>query len=173
MRSILAAIGAALRGVFSFLVTFPMSLLGAMFGGTAAPAPAGDSPLVADLKAQSSVRNAQAIAEHAEQHAERIAQRIASWAMDSVIADRPVPEPTPPHVPRSVANWLPGLTRDECLKLIACDSKQSAAHVAGTAHIEGVRAVQKLYAEPWPPALSMGPEEAEPHFIAHAMSAAP
>jgi hypothetical protein len=169
MKSILSAIGAALRGVFSFLVAFPIGLLGSVFGGAAVPAPAGDSPLVENLKARSSARTAQAISDNAE----AIARRIASWAMDSIIADEPVPAPRPPHVTRAVTNWLPGLRRDECLKLITCSRTEISAHVAGTAHIEGVRAVRRLYAEPWPPALSMGSEEAEPHFIEHAMSAAP
>jgi hypothetical protein len=168
MRSILVAIGAALRGAFSFLIAFPVGLLGAVFGGSAVPAPSGDSPIVAQLKAQSSARTAEQIADNAE----RIARRIASWAMDSVIADQPVPGPTPPHVPRAVANWLPGLSRDECLKLITCDYKHILAHVARTAHIEGVRAVAKLDVEPWPLVMQMAPEEAEPIFT-HAMFAAP
>ncbi|GLH79755.1 hypothetical protein SSBR45G_46640 [Bradyrhizobium sp. SSBR45G] len=148
MRSILAAIGAALRGAFAVIrdvVMLPVDLLSSMFGGPLGPPPAGDSPLVAELKAKTRAAQGEAI----PRAAEAMAKVVSNWSMDCIIDDRRLPVPTPPRVSRDVANWLQGLTSDECVLIAKAQINAISAHIAGTAHIDGLRAVQRLEAEPW------------------------
>jgi hypothetical protein len=170
LKSLLSAIGSALGGAFSFLrraVAWPFRMAGAAFGGAMPPpAPVEASPTVQDLRAQ--IANNEELAEGAA----RIARVIAQWVMDSVIADEPVTAPQPPQVSRSVANWLPGLTRDECLTLISADSQKIAAHIRGREFVDGVRPVQKLAPERWSPALPELVTEPSPGFLYHAFTGA-
>jgi hypothetical protein len=170
LKSIFSAIGTALSGVFSFLrsvAAWPFRLLGGASGSLMPPpAPTVESPTVQDLRAQ--IASNEELAEGAA----RIARVIAAWAMDSVIADEPVPAPQPPRVSRSVADWLPGLSRHECLRLVSANPLQIAVHIRGRERLAGVRPVQKLAPEPWSPALAETASEPSPGFLYHAFTAA-
>ena len=143
LKSFVSAVVSALRAGFRVVravISIPGRLVAGMLGGTAEPPPAGDSPLVRDLKAEL------AESEEIKKNCEKIASIIAAWCAESMIAGRPLPAPRPPQVSRAVADWLPGLTREECAELV-CASKQTVfEHVRGVRDIPGVRPVQRLAA---------------------------
>lgn len=167
MKSLFAAIGTALRAAFSFLrsvISIPGRLVAGLLGGTAEVPPAGDSPLVEELQAELSET-----AEVTRRNAEKIAAIVSAWCADSMIAGRPLPAPVPPRVTRAVANWVPGLTREECAELVCAGKDAVCEHIAGTCAIVGVRPVQRL--DPlsaWAPAqLSFEPS---PGFLATSLA---
>lgn len=142
MQSIFAAIGTALRAAFTVLravISLPGRLVVGLLGGSAAPPPAGDSPLVQELQAELDAEG-----DRMKKNAENIAAIVAAWCADCLIAGRPLPAPTPPHVPRAVSDWLPGLTREECTEIV-CAAKQAVfEHIEGRSIVSGVRPVQRL-----------------------------
>jgi hypothetical protein len=150
MRAMFAAIVGALRAIFSFaraVISVPGRLVAGLLGGSATPPPAGDSPLVTDLKAELAEAT-----ENTKRICERIAAAIAAWCADSMIAGRPLPAPRPPQVSRAVANWLPGLTREECAELVCAGKQEVCDHISGVREIPGVRPVQSLVAlDKWDP----------------------
>lgn len=169
MKSILSALGAALRGVFAVakgVVMFPFNLLSSVLGGPLVGPPAGDSPMVEHLKEKIRASHAETVAEAAE----RMAKIVSNWAMDCIIEDRIVTPPGPPRVSRPVADWLPGLTRDECMALVGEQIPAISKHISGDTPIEGLRPVSRLCAEPWPPetpASKWDTEVEEPDFTPH------
>jgi len=165
MRRIFAAIGAALRAAFSafrFAVSIPGRALAWLLGGTAAPAPIGDSPIVQDLKGDLAETRAAEAIEASARAAAQLARAIMMWCCDALEADGPVPVPPYPNVSRRVAEWLPGLTRDECQVLICAEKQAILAHIEGRQPISGVRPVQRLDARPdgWGqvPAVAQAPD---------------
>jgi len=170
LKAIFSVIGSALSGAFSFLrraAAWPFRLFGGAFGGVMPPpAPVEASPNVLELRAQ--IASNEELAEGAA----RIARVIAQWVMGSVIADEPVPAPQPPRVSRAVADWLPGLSRDECLNLTSVNPLQIADHIRGRELLDGVRPVQKLAPERWSPALPELAVPPAPGYLYHAFTAA-
>ena len=148
MKTIFAAIGAALRAAFSMFWTLccmPGRLLAGLLGGSV-PAPVGDSPLVEQLQEEIDL-------DAIRKNAERAASIVSGWCIDSMTAGRPLPAPIPPRVSRGVAQWLPGLTREECAELVCAGKEAICEHLAGTCAILGVRPVQRLQAlSAWEPA---------------------
>jgi hypothetical protein len=152
LKAIFSAIGAALKAAFSIVravISIPGRMLGAALGGrVGAPPEPGSSALVRDLEAE-----LEAELEASRANWSRIAAIIATWCADSMIAGRPLPAPTPPRVTRAVADWLPGLTREECAELVCAGKEAVCEHVAGVCAIAGVRPVQRLQAlSTWTPA---------------------
>jgi hypothetical protein len=151
MKSIFAAIGTVLRAAFTLvrsLISISGRLVAGLLGGSAAPPPAGDSPLVESLREEYQAQN-----EVSGKNTENIAAIVSAWCADSMIAGRPLPPPLPPRVTRAVANWLPGLTREECAELVCAGEDVVCEHIAGICSIAGVRPVQRLEALPaWAPA---------------------
>jgi len=158
MRRIFAAIGAALRAAFSafrFAISIPGRAIAWLLGGTAAPAPVGDSPLVEELKDELENSRAAALAASSEA-ASKLAAAIRMWCCAALEADGPVPVPAYPQVSRQVAAWLPGLTRNECQTLALAKENEISDHVDGRRTIAGVRPVQRLQPLPaWGPASVM------------------
>ncbi|MHC2576578.1 hypothetical protein ACVI1J_001710 [Bradyrhizobium diazoefficiens] len=166
LRSILSAIGAALKGAF-FFVWEALRLQGRLFagllGGAADGPPAGDSPLVSDLKSELAERKSLA-----DNH-DKIARSVLAWAADSIIDDRPAPVPT--WLPRELKNWLPGLTRNEVETLISADNQAFSAHVRRIYVLKGVRKVQPLEPAEWAPEpVSVEPA---PEFVRYATGPRP
>ncbi|QOZ66392.1 hypothetical protein [Bradyrhizobium arachidis] len=166
LRSILSAIGAALKGAFFFVweaLRLPGRLFAGLLGGTADGPPAGDSPLVSDLKSELAERKSLA-----DTH-DKIARSVLAWAADSIIDDRPAPVPT--WLPRELKNWLPGLTRDEVETLVSSDNQAISAHIREIYALNGVRKVQPLPAAEWPPEpVSVEPA---PEFVRYATAPRP
>lgn len=80
---------------------------------------------------------------------DEIARAIMNWSADSLLADEPVP--VPPKLPREFREWLPGLSRDECLAIVEADAMAVSSHIMGLFTLPGVRTVQTLRAVVWPP----------------------
>lgn len=139
LKSIVFAIGAALRAVFALaggVLSVPGRLAAALFGGGSAP-PAEDTPAVQDLVAQLAAADADE-----QDNWKRIADAIWRWCVDSLIADGPVAVPA--WLPRSVKDWLPGLTEKEAEIIISADRTAVQAHARGLYGLPGVRRVQPL-----------------------------
>ncbi|SDG60225.1 hypothetical protein SAMN05216338_1001872 [Bradyrhizobium sp. Rc2d] len=159
MKSIFAAIGTALRATFALLralISIPGRLFAGLLGGSIeAPPEPGSSELVRSLRAE-----LEETGDRTRRNAEKIAAIVAAWCADSMLAGRPLPAPTPPRVSRGVANWLPGLSREECAEIVCAGKEAVCEHIAGVCAIRGVRPVQRLEAlSTWP---SAAPVVAEP-----------
>lgn len=134
----------ALAGALVFLFGLPGRILGGLFGGSLAPPPAGDSPLVVDLKDELAARQGEAV-DHAKD-----ARMALLWCADSIVADRPVPVPS--SLPRAVKEWMKGLSREECERVISSEKTAISAHIRKLFALPGVRPVQPLAAAEWSPA---------------------
>lgn len=169
LRSIISSIGAALRSALAVIrqvLSIPGRLVAALLGGSIeAPPEPGSSDLVRSLRAELDETG-----DRARRNAEKIASIVAAWCADSMLAGHPLPAPTPPRVPRAVANWLPGLSREECAELVCAGNEAVSAHIDGSCMIPGVRPVQRLEAvSSWPaPAW----EEPTPGFLSIALDLA-
>jgi hypothetical protein len=149
LRKILASIVTAVRAAFSFLgrvAAAPLRFLGGMAGsggGSIPPAPEDGE----DLESVQTPAPPDDTALY-----ERIAALVMRWCTESVIADRHLEMPPAPAMPRSCAEWLIGLERDELIALGMATKAAVAEHIRGTALIDGVRAVQPLPKNKWPQA---------------------
>ncbi|EIG62903.1 hypothetical protein [Bradyrhizobium sp. WSM1253] len=166
LRSIFSAIKSALGrlfgGPFAFLwelVLMPARLADRVIGGGVPAPPIGDGPNARALK--------DAIASEvsmATNH-DKVSRAVLTWAADSILADRPAPVPL--WLPRDVKSWLPGLSRTECETLISSDKPAISAHVRNIYQLKGVRRVQPLQAETWPPVpLYVEPTPGFAHYAA-------
>src|SRR5262249_27915111 len=97
LRRIFSAVVSAL----AWLIGLPGRLLGGIFGGALTSPPAGDGPLVSELREELAARQGEAV-DHA-----KTARLVLLWAADSIVADRPAPVPS--SLPREVKEWLKGL----------------------------------------------------------------
>lgn len=169
LRSILSSIGTALRSAFALVrqvLSIPGRLVAGMLGGSIeTPPEPGSSPLVQSLKAE-----LEESGERARRNTEKIAAIVAAWCADSMLAGHPLPAPTPPRVTRAVADWLPGLLREECAEIVCAGKEAISAHITGAGAIRGIRPVQRLDAlKSWPaPAW----EEPAPGFLSIALDLA-
>ena len=169
LRSIISSVGAALRSALAVIrqvLSIPGRLVAGLLGGSfETPPEPGSSELVQSLRAE-----LEETGERTRRNAEKIAAIVAAWCADSMLAGRPLPAPTPPRVSRAVANWLPGLTREECAEIVCAGKEAILAHIDGSGSIRGVRPVKRL--EPlssWPaPAW----EEPAPGFLSIALDLA-
>lgn len=99
------------------------------------------------------------------------ANLVMAWAADSVVAGRPVPLAVR-DIPLDVREWLPGLTRDECLAIISTDEKAVSAHLQCLFTLRNLRPVQRLTPlKMWPVEPSLAFDEGSPSFIAYATDA--
>jgi hypothetical protein len=140
LRRIFSAIASAL----AWLIGLPGRLLGGIFGGPLAPPPEGDGPLVSELREELAARQGEAV-DH-----DKTARLVLLWCADSIVADRPVPVPS--SLPRDVKEWMKGLSREECERVISSDKTAISAHVRKLFALPGVRRVQPLAAAEWSPA---------------------
>jgi hypothetical protein len=156
MRSILSAIGAAMRGTLNVLksvVSLPGRIIGAVFGGGVDAGAAPELPQLRDLENE--------LAGRFDRTAlyENIARSVMGWCADSIIADRP--QPLPPGLPIAVREWLSGLTREECDIIINADKTAVSSHVQNAFTIQGVRRLGRLPAlREWPAEPAYLPESA-------------
>lgn len=145
LRKFLASIVTAVRTALSFLgraAIAPLRFLGGLAGGGdagIAPAPVDDEDLESVQTPASPDNNALY---------ERIAALVMRWCTESVIADRHLP--MPPAMPRSCAEWLCGLERDELIAIGMATKTAVAEHIRGDTLIPGVRAVSPLPKNKWP-----------------------
>jgi hypothetical protein len=78
---------------------------------------------------------------------EQLAAILQRWAATSVIQEQPAE--LPPRLPRGVAAWLPGLTRDEVIKLMSAPRADVGLHLRSLEIIPGVRTVRPLEPVRW------------------------
>ncbi len=164
--SILSAIRSAIKGAFAFIwetLLLPGRLLGCLLGGSMAPLPSGDSPLVRDLKTELAGRQASL-----DNH-QKIAKAVHNWCVDSIIENKPAAVPC--WLPRDVKGWLRGLTRDECECVIPADKEAISAHVRRLFPLKGLRAVQPLAPAEWPAEPVW--KDPAPRFVQYASIAKP
>lgn len=147
MKMLLAFLSAVMRACFSFvrrLISLPGRLAGALLGQTALPPPAEDSPLVADLEEELAQANEQ------ESNWKKVADAIWSWAAESLSANHPAAIPI--GLPRSLKQWMVGLTVEEVEALLSADKVAIEAHARGLYTLSGLRRVQRLDPmESWSP----------------------
>ena len=152
MKSIFAAIGAALRAALRMLgalARLPGRLVGAFLG-----LPAEDDmvppPAPIDLDDEPA----------ADRHEiyGNASSAVMGWCAESLIDDRPAP--LPPGLPIEVSWWVPGLSREECETLINVDRDRISLHLQGIREIAGVRPVGPLVPEPWPASPRTEPADA-------------
>lgn len=151
-RKILASIASAIRAAFSFLgraAAAPLRFLGGLVGGGDGgilPAPPDDE----DVESTQTPATSDDTALY-----ERIAALVMRWSTESIIADRHLPMPPAPAMPRSCSEWLQGLSRDELIAIGMATKTAVAEHIRGGSLIAGVRAVQTLPRKEWPRALPL------------------
>jgi hypothetical protein len=158
---IFAFIGAMLRAAFSMLrraLALPGRVMGALLG---VPAFVADIPPPAppeDLEAAEPSFDRQRLYD-------QTASMVLAWCADSVIGSRPAP--LPPGLPIRVRNWLPGLTREECMCVVNADRSAISAHIRGICDIEGVRGLGPLPAPgDWPAQPRKEPADADVTYTA-------
>jgi hypothetical protein len=96
-----------------------------------------------------------------------IANKVMAWAGDSIVADAPAPLPA--KLPRALREWLPGLTRAECIAIISADEIGVSSHLQQMFALPGVRTVQCLAPlVEWPAEPSFAFDEGSPSFISYA-----
>ena len=153
LRKILASIATAVRTALSFLgrtAAAPLRFLAGLAGGGDAgipPAPVDDD----EMESVHSPAPADDTAVY-----ERIPALVMRWCTESVIADRHLEMPPTPAMPRSCAEWLCGLERNELIALGMATKTAVAEHIRGDALIAAARAVQPLPKMEWPRALPLG-----------------
>ncbi|CUT11470.1 hypothetical protein BF49_2550 [Bradyrhizobium sp.] len=153
MRALISAIISALKSAFACGLAV-LSAPFRMFGGGGGQGMPPEIPMPQPYVDKPAPRDMTAVYDE-------IARILMTWAADSIIADEPVP--VPPKLPREFREWLPGLSRDECDKLMEADKMAVSAHVRGLFAIPGVRKVMPLRAVVWPPE---APIEESPGFAA-------
>jgi hypothetical protein len=163
VRAVVTALRAAVRFAVSVLST-PGRLADGLLGA-AAPPPAGDSGMVEDLRDKLARDQAD------QENYRKIADAIWAWATDSLIEGKPAPVPV--WLPRSVKEWLPGLTQDEAEKLVSADKMAIQAHLRGIYVLPSVRKVGPLipvgnsWSAPEPSQTMQAPE---PTFLMEAIA---
>ncbi len=145
LARIISAIVAGLKAVGRVLgrvAAAPFHMLGGLIGGgePAAPPPPTASDEADDMPPQpQDLKGAY----------EQIALAVMQWCVDSLAADEPAP--TPSGMSRGVSNWLPGLTREECISLATADISAIVAHLRSHEPVPGVRSVRPLARIEWHP----------------------
>lgn len=137
------AIGAALRRVCGFVFdigTWPLRLFGGG-GGRPSVEPPRPPAKVPNLGA----RPAGQVVDHSLSQA-RDAKMLRAWVMSSLASGEHAF--MPPSLPRSVKEWLPGLTAAQLEKLTACSNTQIADHIHGRKPVAGVPSVRALPTRP-------------------------
>ncbi|UVO31452.1 hypothetical protein [Bradyrhizobium arachidis] len=158
MKMLIAFISSVMRACFSFvrrLISLPGRLAGALLGEAALPPPAEDSPLVTDLEEEL------AQAKEQESNWKKVADAIWSWAAESLSVNQPAAIPI--GLPRSLKQWMVGLTAEEVEALLSADKVAIEAHARGLYTLPGLRRVQRLDPiESWSPRPELMDPASEP-----------
>jgi hypothetical protein len=88
---------------------------------------------------------------------------VMQWCVASLVADGH--SPIPPKMPRKIAEWLPGLTREECISLGCADRTAVSAHLRSYDLVRGVRSVRPLDRLEWPPETGFAPDQGSGGFL--------
>lgn len=149
---IFAAIVAGLRAIGRVLgrvATAPFRLIDGLIGG-------GD-PAVPPVPAVSDeIDDAPSPAQDIKSVYEQVALQVMQWCVDSLVSNTSAP--IPPRMPRGIAEWLPGLSREECIELGSASRVVVSSHLRGYELIPSVRSVRPLDRAEWSlePALEPG-----------------
>lgn len=145
LMRIVSAIVAGLKAVGRVLgrvAAAPFHMLGGLIGGGEPAAP--PAPTVSD-----EADDMPAPSQDLKKAYEQLALAVMQWCVDSLAADEPAP--TNSGMSRGVSNWLPGLTREECISLATADIAAIVAHLRSHEPVPGVRSVRPLDRIEWPP----------------------
>ncbi|MBN9004896.1 MAG: hypothetical protein J0H40_05720 [Rhizobiales bacterium] len=146
LKKIFSAIAAGLKAIGRLVggvVTAPFRALDAVLGGGSdvPPLPAA-TPETEDVPAPAKTEDMTKV--YAE-----VALAVMQWCVESLTADAPAPMPA--NMPRKIAAWLPGLTREECFALGCAELSAISAHIRSYELVRGVRSVRPLERAEWPP----------------------
>lgn len=94
---------------------------------------------------------------------EEIALSVMQWAVDSLAADSQAPMPS--KMPRKLAAWLPGLSRDDLITLACSDRMAVSAHIRSHKLIPGVRSVRQLDRVEWSLESGFPPDQGSGGFL--------
>ena len=148
LKQIFAAIIAGLRSIGRLLrgtAAMPFRMLDGVLGGGGP-----DVPQMPAVSAEDD--DVPAPAEDHKHLYEQVALAVMQWCVDSLVTDGPAPIPR--KMPRKIGEWLPGLTREECISLACADKMAVSAHVRSFELVSGVRSVRPLDRLEWPPELA-------------------
>jgi hypothetical protein len=152
LKAVFSAIMSALRAarrVLGRIAAMPIHMLDALFGG--------GSPAVPPMpEVSAEADDVPAPAQDHRRHYEQIALAVMQWCVDSLVADGPAP--IPPKMPRKIAAWLPGLTREECISIGCADIMAVSAHIRSYELVRAVRSVRPLDRVEWPPESGFAPD---------------
>jgi hypothetical protein len=157
LKQIFSAIASALMSVGRMLgrvVGLPFRVLDYIVGGPPVP-PMPETSMEAD--------DVPGPAPDDRRHYEQVALAVMQWCIDSLVADGPAP--IPPKMPRKIAAWLPGLTREECIFIGGADRNAVSAHIRSYELIRGVRSVRSLDRVDWPPESGFAPDHDSGGFL--------
>ena len=149
MRQILSAVVSALKSIGRFagrIAIAPLRMLGGLVGGAVGSCgPLAVPPTIEDY-AEGDVASAPP-APDMKAVGEQLASIVMEWAAHSIVHEQPVP--LPPKLPRALAAWMPGLTRDEYFAIINADRSQVPMHLRALSLLPGVRSVRPLDPVKW------------------------
>jgi hypothetical protein len=164
LKAVFSAIASALRsfaGVMGHVAMAPIRFIDRLLVGDTG----GSPPEIQDVRRYD---DAEPI-DSADRHAMYIelANNVMAWAANSIVDDAMAPLPA--KLPIALREWLPGMTRDECIALINADEKAVSAHIQRLFGLPGVRPVQRLTPlREWPAEPSLAFDEGSPSFVSYA-----
>jgi hypothetical protein len=159
LKSVFSAIASALKAVgrvFRRVAVAPFRAIGGLFGVGGYDVP--PAPEVSD--------EADDVPTPAPDYKviyEQLALAVMQWCVDSLVAGDHAP--IPPKMPRKVAAWLPGLTREECIAIGCADRMAVFAHLRSYDLVRGVRSVRPLDRLEWPPETGFAPDQGSGGFL--------
>jgi hypothetical protein len=149
IMGILRAIGRAIVAAFKTIgrvATWPLRAIGGLVGG-GNPWGMAEVPEVADEA--NPAAEPSATGPDMEKFWEDLARRVQDHCADCVIEGRLAGPP--PSFPRDVRDWLRGIDRDECERVLNAEKTAVCAHLRGIFKLPDVRKLQPLPAVVWPP----------------------
>jgi hypothetical protein len=160
LKQIFSAVASALKAVgrlFGRVAAMPLRMLDVLLGGGGPAEP----PMTA-VSSEADDVPPEPAPDHKHLY-EQIALAVMQWCLDSLVAGGQAP--IPPKMPRKVAAWLPGLTRDECIALASANRMAVSAHVRSYELLRGVRSVRPLDRLEWPPEPGFAPDQGSGGFL--------
>jgi hypothetical protein len=159
LKQIFSAVASALKAVgllFGRVAAMPLRLFDGLLGG-------GGSAVPPMPEVSAEADDVPAPATDYKRLYEQIALAVMQWCVDSLVAGGHAPIPT--KMPRKIAEWLKGLTREECIAIGCADRMAVSAHLRNYDMLRGVRSVRSLDHLEWPPETGFAPDHGSGGFL--------
>ncbi|MGM4916236.1 hypothetical protein [Tardiphaga sp. 813_E8_N1_3] len=159
LKAVFSAIASALKSfgrMFGRIATAPFRMLDGVLGGGGP-----DVPPAPEVSAEAD--DVPRVAPDHKRLYEQLPLDVMQWCCDSLVAGEQAS--MPPKMPRSIAAWLNGLTRDECIALACADRISVSDHIRCYDLVAGVRSVQPLDRLEWPPEPGLAPDQGSGGFL--------